>query len=293
MKSVTDPSRIFLPPLSSPSSGKPAFSDFNIYVYTLFKAALEENKKLSLDLLKDPTFGNRIVKNLPKGSLSTPRIVVLNILAHNALGTFPKQDLADLISAVGQSNYVASCSNADIQALYKKLFSFLQSGSFSQTDLLDFEHHTIPSLQSYIFRRLLNHPSFAGSSIITINDLARRYLGYLPKPHIQHLVYKIDKSDSDTETKVNSLKWSLFSYPESQYFSKEDLMRLVENMSQELRPYVLIWALEHPAFLDASLKELEHLTEKLEETICPGDVRIKFLSSLLKHPSLPFLAINR
>jgi hypothetical protein len=290
MNSVTDTSSKFLPALSPPSER--AFEDFSTYVYELFKAALKDNKKISQELLNDPAFGNYIVKNLPNGSKNTPRIIVLNILAHKALGKLQKQEIARLINAAGKSDYVASCSSENIQTLYEGLFFYPNSKTFSQTDLLEFEHATIGPLQPFIFRKILDHPSFAGSSIITMNDLARRRLGYLPKPHIQHLVYTIDKGDSDTESKVNALKSSVFLYPESKDFSKRDLKVLVENVSEELRPYILTWALEHRAFLSASLNELKYLTEKLEETTCSRDISLKFLSSLLKHPSSPILAIN-
>ncbi len=290
---ATTTSSGFLPPILSSSSNKPAFESFDTYVFELFKAALKEDKKSSQDLLKDPTFGKRIVDTLPGASIKAPRIVVLNLLARNALRNLPKQDIENLIYEVGKSTYVASCAKDDVKALYKGLFSCPQSKGFSQNDLLDFERFTIEPLQVPLFKRILNHASFEGVSITTINDLARRHLGLLPKPHIQYLVYTIDQGDSDTENKVKALKWSLFSYTESQSFSKSEVMDLANSVSRALRPYILKWALEHPSFSKASLEELKFLTEKLEETKCPRDASIKFLSSLIKHPSLPLLAINR
>jgi hypothetical protein len=281
----------FLPPLSSSSSTQSSASQFNDYVNDLFRAALRTDKNLSRQRLKNPTFGNRIVKTLPTGVTNINRIVILNTLARDHIKTFRKQEIQSLIYAVGMSDYVASCSEEDVNGLYKSLFSYPQCQSFSKLELLDFEKKANQKLHSSIFLRILQHPSLVEDSSITINNLAREHIGYLPKPHIQYLVYTIDRSDSSIDTKMEILESSLFRYPEFSDFSKRELIALERLATPELRSQLLAWILMcHPAFGEASLIDFNFLISELDETDCSREAKINFVSNMLEHPSLNLLA---
>ncbi len=145
---------------------------FDRYTVTLFKSALGEDKKAVNALLLYPLFKDRVFDVLPKNPKYPNRISVLRYLAHHHINTLEKDQVKDLIRAVGVSNYVMKAPTKKVESLYRNLFSYgwtrvkersiegshriyLQinipsSGSFSKEELLEFESEANETLRAYI-----------------------------------------------------------------------------------------------------------------------------------------------
>ena len=100
---------------------------FNTYVIHLFKAALGDDRSAVNDLLRYPLFDGHIIEVLKTEKKTISRINVLNHIARHHINELEKQEVKDLIKAVGVSAYVTSVTPKKVSSLYRNLFSYPRS----------------------------------------------------------------------------------------------------------------------------------------------------------------------
>ena len=143
---------------------------FDRYIVDLFKAALGEDIKEVNNLLRHPLFKDRIFEVLTESKTKTSRINILRHLAHYHINSLEKQEVEELIQAVGVSTYVRSADSKNIQNLYKGLFSYQKKEpalphnslpqSFSKAELLEFEAQANLNLRPHILIAVLKNRVF-------------------------------------------------------------------------------------------------------------------------------------
>jgi hypothetical protein len=169
---------------------------FNTYIIHLFKTALDNNKKAVNELLQHPLFKDRIFEIFTEEKIKTNRIDILHYLAFYHIDGLEKQDVKDLIRAVGTSTYVSSTKPRKIKFLYANLFAYRLWPV--EKEPMDFEITSsleTGSLESKVYPRNIVTPSsvsefFSKEELLELESQANKDLRPYITAHIEKRFHK-------------------------------------------------------------------------------------------------------